>query len=426
MFRFTQLCVEAVVLAALLCECTGAALAPETTPTLWKLTDVNERIEQGRGGHYADRMREIFNEKVTTNGIVFLGDSITDYSNLNELFEGYHGKPVFNHGIGGDTIDGLMERLDVCVQRFEPSEIFVMIGTNDIFNNSDYKNGQLGEAYRLLFRTLKEMAPQAKITAFTVPPVNKDMNITGHVPEDIITANKQLLDVCAAEKIPYIDTYKLFVNDNGEFKKGMTLDGCHPVCFGYLTWFEKLAATPDERFAMWQNVAGKPYWPEYNSIPIDGINSPRDDNMLVIYQREQGTTVSRTGTTTGREAVVRDGKAALSGPNTIIPAKPDYLISVMDSYRTHWFACNILNGTEVRIDDGGKTLTMVHRAAEGDKEEDYTVLRRAVLTELKDAQTSKTVDALKAISANLSADKAMSRKDFEKTLSEIKKIGEGK
>jgi len=376
-----------------------------TTPTLWNIKDKGERFAATKArygnGHYIDRMAEFLKEKTTTGGVVFLGDSITDYSHMDDIFgAGLHGKPVFNRGVGGDTVLGLIERLDVSVIALEPSEIYVMIGVNDIFSNT-YKNGNLLDVYRLLYKSLKQIAPKAKITALSIIPVNKGMNITGTVPQDILAANEHLKTVCAEEAIEYFDLYSLFVNKNGEMKKGFTLDGCHPCTLGNLKWFEALAKTPEERFKMWQCIAGKPYWPERNIIGIDGVNVPRDNNMVVVYRRDANSTQTRTQTKDGREAVVQNGKVTFVGGNNLpIPEGDGYVLSVLDSWRTYWFMCNVMEGAELSISDDTKTLTLVSNTSDEDDDSSMS-LRRTILTELAKKPNPEKLEKLKRITMKM-------------------------
>ena len=59
---------------------------------------------------------------------MFLGDSITEGGAWAEFFES---RVTRNRGISGDTTSGVLARLHQ-INRFKPSSIFLMIGTNDI------------------------------------------------------------------------------------------------------------------------------------------------------------------------------------------------------------------------------------------------------------------------------------------------------
>jgi lysophospholipase L1-like esterase len=71
--------------------------------------------------------------------VAFIGDSITHTSPLSSYVQEYywrhlpsHRVKVFNLGIGGDTAEGTLGRLEADVMRARPTEAVIMLGTNDI------------------------------------------------------------------------------------------------------------------------------------------------------------------------------------------------------------------------------------------------------------------------------------------------------
>lgn len=60
--------------------------------------------------------------------IVFLGDSLTERANWNEL---YPNLTTLNRGIGGDTTEGILMRIDE-VMTHHPKMIVIMAGLNDL------------------------------------------------------------------------------------------------------------------------------------------------------------------------------------------------------------------------------------------------------------------------------------------------------
>ena len=67
----------------------------------------------------------------TKGDIIFVGNSITDGSEWNELFDD---KRIKNRGISGDISAGVIHRLDEVVKR-KPAKVFLMIGVNDLARN---------------------------------------------------------------------------------------------------------------------------------------------------------------------------------------------------------------------------------------------------------------------------------------------------
>ena len=60
---------------------------------------------------------------------VFLGDSIIDFYDLKKY---YKNLPVVNSGISGNQYKDLLDNLPERVYKYNPTKVFILIGTNDI------------------------------------------------------------------------------------------------------------------------------------------------------------------------------------------------------------------------------------------------------------------------------------------------------
>ena len=67
--------------------------------------------------------------QVVPDNYLFLGDSLTDYFDLETYFPG---QPVVNSGIAGNTTDQILASMKTRVYDYNPSKIFLLIGTNDL------------------------------------------------------------------------------------------------------------------------------------------------------------------------------------------------------------------------------------------------------------------------------------------------------
>lgn len=70
----------------------------------------------------------VINEKTTPHGIVFFGDSLTDFFPMQDFFPGY---TIYNRGIAGDKTTDLLKRIDNVIA-IKPRKIILQIGTNDL------------------------------------------------------------------------------------------------------------------------------------------------------------------------------------------------------------------------------------------------------------------------------------------------------
>ena len=60
--------------------------------------------------------------------IVFLGDSITEFYPIDEI---YGDLPIIKSGIAGYKTDDLLPKLEEMVYRYNPTSVYLLIGTND-------------------------------------------------------------------------------------------------------------------------------------------------------------------------------------------------------------------------------------------------------------------------------------------------------
>ena len=168
---------------------------------------------------------------------VFLGDSITDWYPFSEFFD--RSIPIINSGFAGYNTKKLLNHdLYDAVYRYNPTKVFIQIGTNDIGNNES----SVDEAYDnivKLINDIQENRPYAEIYIESIYPVNQACektvkSTTGERDNaDIISLNDKLRTYCKENEIKYIDMYKELVDENGNLKSEYTLDGLHLSTEGY-------------------------------------------------------------------------------------------------------------------------------------------------------------------------------------------------
>lgn len=174
--------------------------------------------------------------KVSKPGsIVFVGDSITDFFRLNEFF---HGIYVINRGIGGDTTDGLLKRLDESVFDLSPSKVFILIGTNDI--GDDKSETHITGNISTIIDRIREKCPKTKIYLQSIYPVSRAKNkkvrkfIVGKRDnEKICRVNERLRKIAAEKGIVYIDVYSHLTDATGNLRLEYTIEGLHLTTAGY-------------------------------------------------------------------------------------------------------------------------------------------------------------------------------------------------
>lgn len=175
---------------------------------------------------------EIVDKKEMDENIVFLGDSITYYFNPKKYFEGHH---TVNSGKCGNTTKDILADLEGRVYKYNPSKIFIMIGTNDkelgnLSEDDTIKN------IKEIVKLIQKNRPSAKIYIQSIYPVNKNINSYKAGPRNNKSAkkiNKEIEKFCKENSIVYIDIFSRLLNSDGELDREYTTDGLHLSNAGY-------------------------------------------------------------------------------------------------------------------------------------------------------------------------------------------------
>lgn len=165
-----------------------------------------------------------------TGGVVMLGNSITQQTEWAELLE--DGR-IKNRGIGGDTVDRMMVRLDSIIAS-KPEKLFFMGGINDLVNNSpDVVMNKL----RNLISKVHKLSPDTRIYIQSILPVNNSVRETWRSNDDIRVVNHNLkVYTKGLEGVEWIDLYPHYVTAEGVLNPRYTHDGLHLTGEAYLVW----------------------------------------------------------------------------------------------------------------------------------------------------------------------------------------------
>lgn len=173
---------------------------------------------------------------VTSEDIIFLGNSITNGSEWSELFGNPH---IKNRGISGDTTMGVYDRLDA-ILKGNPAKIFLLIGINDVSRGipADTIVRNIG----MIVEKVKKDSPRTRLYLQSVLPVTDHYKLFGGhtsraamVPE----INKGLKTLAEKNGATYVDLYSQFLDPaTGKLNIEYTNDGLHMLGKGYLKWKE--------------------------------------------------------------------------------------------------------------------------------------------------------------------------------------------
>ena len=136
-------------------------------------------------------------EKNKYTDIVFLGDSLTDYYDLDK----YYDTKIVNSGVEGWTTDDILNSLDEKVFKYYPKKLVLLIGTNDLRDEKDTK--YIIENIKKIVEEIKKKRPYTKIYIESLYPINNtnDSKISHDMVgvrknEDIQEINKNIKNYC--------------------------------------------------------------------------------------------------------------------------------------------------------------------------------------------------------------------------------------
>lgn len=167
--------------------------------------------------------------------VVLAGDSITELYNHTELFSKFTkrtGLCVYNRGISGDTSDRLLERFEKNVLNLEPSNIVLLIGTNDFGYGADADFA--AENIEKILALSQKLCPKANIILETVYPINDKIRKQGGRNNDNISLLNSKIKVLAVRYgVTLVDMTAKLSDRDGRLKEKYTYDGLHINALAY-------------------------------------------------------------------------------------------------------------------------------------------------------------------------------------------------
>ena len=168
---------------------------------------------------------------------VLLGDSITEQYPVSDFFSS--DTPIVNSGFSGYKTTDLLEILDQSVYKYNPSAVFIQIGTNDLYDGQVDEDDIYNNIIKIT-KNIKKNRPYTKIYIESIYPINNEENdkINMHMVgsrnnKDIVDINEKLKDYCEESDVEYIDVYSELSDNKGDLKLDYTIEGLHLTNEGY-------------------------------------------------------------------------------------------------------------------------------------------------------------------------------------------------
>ncbi len=168
--------------------------------------------------------------KAPPGRVVFLGDSITEQGIWAEWFPEL---ATLNRGIGGDSVGGVITRLDSALHA--PVAISLLIGTNDLAGlGASHKVDDIAAQMDTLLGRIREMAPEALLLVNSVMPRSKSLI------DEIEQLNRRYQDLAAKYGAAWVDVWPLLAAADRTLRKDLSGDGTHLNGAGYQIWVDAL------------------------------------------------------------------------------------------------------------------------------------------------------------------------------------------
>ena len=166
---------------------------------------------------------------------MFLGDSIFEQYKVEEFFKDYD---VINSGVGGATTKDTLEKLESRVFKYDPTTIFLLIGTNDLLRG--YSEEETFENIRLIVEEIQDRLSDVTINILSIFPINNTDNdkiineyFVNENNEKINNTNMLIKNYCKEKKITYIDMAKVLKDEEANLRLSYTVEGLHITDLGY-------------------------------------------------------------------------------------------------------------------------------------------------------------------------------------------------
>lgn len=172
------------------------------------------------------------NEPTTSNGVVFMGDSITEFWS-REAPDYFQTHNYINRGISGQTTPQMLIRFRADVIDLKPSIVVILAGGNDIAGNT-------GPAtLEMITNNIFSMIDLAKahnikvILCSLLPAFDFPWKPNQEPANKIMALNNLLINYADANAITFVDYYSAMVDDRNGLPLIYSADGVHPNKAGY-------------------------------------------------------------------------------------------------------------------------------------------------------------------------------------------------
>jgi lysophospholipase L1-like esterase len=192
---------------------------------------------QRRDGSWMEMHRRFVNEaKKGDVDLLFLGDSITQMWNNNDVWQRFYGsRKAANFGLGGDGTQHLLWRISNGeLAGITPKVVVLLIGTNNISTSSAE---EIAQGITAIVHVLRDRLPNAQVLLLGIFPRDPQPS-PGR--DRIKAVNQRIAKLEDGIHVRFLDIEKAFLNPDDTISPAIMPDYLHLSRRGYRIWADAM------------------------------------------------------------------------------------------------------------------------------------------------------------------------------------------
>ena len=167
-----------------------------------------------------------------TEKILFVGSSsFTKWKDVQDYFPGY---PIINRGFGGSTLVDVMRYENDVIFTYQPKQIVIYCGENDIANDSTVTGKIVFERFKQLFTAIRTKLPGVPVIYISMKPSPSRW----HMRDRVMDGNKRIKRFLKKKRhTVFVSVWHDMLGADGEPIKELFIeDRLHMNAKGYAIW----------------------------------------------------------------------------------------------------------------------------------------------------------------------------------------------
>ncbi len=180
---------------------------------------------------YKEKSCNVLNQiNITNPNYVFLGDSITEFYDLEKYYQ--KDLSIVNSGICGNITTDILGNMNNRVYKYNPSKVILLIGINNLLVKKDEPSKVYSDIEKIAL-SIKNKLPNCEIYIESIYPMNEDYS--NYVStEKIFETNSGIKRACDKHGFKYIDVYTYLLDKKtNQLNKKYSDEGLHINDEGY-------------------------------------------------------------------------------------------------------------------------------------------------------------------------------------------------